>query len=97
MIVKDAEVLGENGSMRPIIAPTSARAQRADIKKKSHEEAFAALARAVQKAIQSGKAGEMLQSMNKDSAGDFQNLSHGYREWAQLQKALKTNDASIDD
>lgn len=72
-----------------------ARVLAAERKKKSHEEAFNALARAVQKAIHSGKANEMLQSMNKDSAGDFQNLSHGYREWSQLQKALKTNDASM--
>jgi hypothetical protein len=72
-----------------------ARVLATDRKKKSHEEAFAALARAVQVAIHSGKASEMLQNLNKDSAGDFQNLSHGYREWAQLQKALKTNDASM--
>ncbi len=72
-----------------------ARVLATDRKKKSHEEAFAALTRAVQKAIYSGKAGEMLQNMNKDSAGDFQNLSHGYREWAQLQKALRTNDATM--
>jgi len=72
-----------------------ARVLAMDRKKKSHGEAFAALARAVQVAIHSGKATEMLQNMNKDSAGDFQNLSHGYREWAQLQKALKTNDASV--
>ncbi|HSE32950.1 MAG TPA: hypothetical protein VLA93_15365 [Pyrinomonadaceae bacterium] len=72
-----------------------ARVLAAERKKKSHEEAFAALARAAEKAIHNGKASEMLQNMNKDSAGDFQNLSHGYREWVQLQKALKTNDASM--
>jgi hypothetical protein len=59
------------------------------------KEAFAALSRAAQKAIHGGKASEMLQSMNKDSGGDFQSLSHGSREWTQVQKALKTNDASI--
>jgi hypothetical protein len=69
-----------------------ARVLAAERKKK---EAFAALTRAAQKAIHSGKSSEMLQNMNKDSAGDFQNLSRGYREWVQVQKALKTNDASI--
>jgi hypothetical protein len=72
-----------------------ARVLAMDRKKKSNEEAFSALARAVQVAIRSGKASEMLQNLSKDSAGDFQNLSHGYREWTQLQKALKTNDASM--
>jgi len=69
-----------------------ARVLAAGRKKK---EAFAALSRAAQKAIQGGKASEMLQSMNKDSGGDFQSLSHGSREWTQVQKALKTNDASM--
>lgn len=58
-------------------------------------EAFSALARAAQKAINKGKAGEMLQSLKSDSVGDFEQLSHGNREWAQLQKALKTKDASV--
>jgi hypothetical protein len=65
-----------------------------DHEKNFHEKAFAALARAAQKAISKGKAGEMLQSLNDDSDGDFQKLSHGHREWVQLQKALKRNDAS---
>ena len=65
-----------------------------DHKKNFHEEAFAALARAAQKAINSGKSSEMLQSLNKDSDGDFQKLSHGHREWSQLQKALKSRNAS---
>lgn len=63
-------------------------------KKNFREEAFTALARAAQKAIHSGKAREMLQNLNKDSDGDFQKLSHGHREWVQLQKALKNKDAS---
>jgi hypothetical protein len=64
-------------------------------KKNFREEAFTALARAAQKAIHSGKAREMLQNLNKDSEGDFQKLSHGNREWAQLQKALKSKDVSV--
>ena len=60
-----------------------------------HKEAFAALARAAQKAINTGKAVEMLQSLNKDRDGDFQKLAHGHREWAQLEKALKDKNASV--
>jgi len=65
-----------------------------DHAKNFHEEAFAALARAAQKAISKGKAGEMLESLNNDSDGDFHKLSHGHREWTQLQRALKRNDVS---
>lgn len=64
-------------------------------KKDTHVKAFAALARAAQKAINSGKSREMLQSLNRDSNGDFQTLSHGHREWEQLQKALKNKDTSV--
>lgn len=64
-------------------------------KRNFREEAFSALARAAQKAIHSGKAREMLQNLNKDSEGDFQKISHGNREWAQLQKALKSKDVSV--
>ena len=64
-------------------------------KKNFREEAFAALTRAAQKAIHSGKAGEMLEHLKKDGDGDFQKLSHGRREWAQLQKALKSKDVSV--
>ena len=65
-----------------------------DHEKNFHGEAFVALARAAQKAISKGKAGEMLQSLNDDSDGAFQKLSHGHREWTQLQRALKRNDVS---
>jgi len=64
-----------------------------DHKKNFQEDAFAALARAAQKAINSGKSSEMLQSLNRDGDGDFQKLSHG-REWSQLQRALKSRNAS---
>ena len=66
-----------------------------DHKKNYHLEAFAALARAAQRAINSGKSSEMLQSLNKDSDGDFQKLSHGHPEWMQLQKALKSKNAGV--
>jgi hypothetical protein len=67
----------------------------ADPNKDLHEEAFAALNRAAQKAISKGQAGEMLRNLANDSAGDFQKLSRGHREWTQLQKALKRNDAGM--
>jgi hypothetical protein len=67
----------------------------AERKKNFREEAFAALTRAAQKAIHNGKAGEMLEHLKKDGDGDFQKLSHGRREWAQLQKALKSKDVSV--
>jgi hypothetical protein len=63
--------------------------------KNSQVEAFAALTRAAQKAINKGKAIEMLQSLRTDSQGDFQKLSHGHREWTQLQKALRSKDMSV--
>ena len=59
------------------------------------EAAFAALSRAAQKAINKGKANEMLRSLNSDRGGDFQQLSRGHREWTQLQRALKRNDATV--
>lgn len=65
------------------------------LKKNFRDEAFAALARAAQKAIDSGKSVEMLQNLNKDKDGDFQKLSHERREWSQLQKALKSKDVSV--
>jgi hypothetical protein len=58
-------------------------------------EAFSALARAAQKAIHKGKATEMLLNLKADGSGDFQQLAKGSREWAQLQKALKSKDVSV--
>jgi hypothetical protein len=63
-------------------------------KRNFHKEAFNDLTRAAQKAISKGKANEMLQSLNKDRDGDFQELSHGRREWTNLQKALKNKNLS---
>ncbi len=60
----------------------------------SHREAFAALSLAAEKAINSGKAYEMLDSLEADKNGDFRKLSHGHREWRQLQEALKNKDKS---
>jgi len=72
-----------------------ARVAAMDHKRDFHQEAFAALSRAATKAIHSGKASEMLENLNKDKNGDFQKLSHGHREWSQIQKALEREDPSV--
>jgi len=61
----------------------------------SHDEAFAALSRAAGKAISAGKTQEMLKSLEQDKAGDFHKLSHGHREWTQLQEALRSKDTKV--
>ena len=55
----------------------------------SHHEAFAALAAAAEKAMDNGKAQEMLDSLNADGPGDFYKLSRGHSEWRTLQEALQ--------
>jgi hypothetical protein len=62
---------------------------------RSYGKAFLALNRAAHKAINAGKSREMLQSLVKDSEGDFQALTHGHPEWDQLQKALKSRNPSV--
>ena len=61
----------------------------------SHDQAFSALSLAAEKAINTGKAHEMLHGLEADKAGDFQKLSHGHHEWKELAKALKNKDASL--
>ncbi|MGH9883351.1 MAG: DUF7577 domain-containing protein [Pyrinomonadaceae bacterium] len=61
----------------------------------SHDEAFAALSLAAKKAINTGKAREMLDSLVADKRGDFYKLSHVHREWTQLEEALKKKDKSL--
>lgn len=63
--------------------------------KNSRDAAFAALSLAAGKAIKTGKAPEMLESLKRDSNGDFQKLARGRREWVQLQEALKTKDPKV--
>ncbi len=60
----------------------------------SHDEAFAVLSLAAEKAINTGKAHEMLNGLEADKAGDFHKLSHGHHEWTQLEEALKSKDKS---
>jgi hypothetical protein len=62
----------------------------------SHSEAaFKALTAAAEKAIQSGKAGEMLSGLEEDKTGDFSKLSQGRSEWSRLVAALKRKDTSL--
>jgi hypothetical protein len=61
----------------------------------SHHEAFVALLLAARKAIENGKADEMLSSLMADKGGDFYKLSRGHGEWRQLEEALKNKDKSM--
>jgi len=58
----------------------------------SHHEAFGALALAAERAIDSGKAQEMLDSLLADKDGDFYKLSRGHHEWQALEEALRSKD-----
>jgi hypothetical protein len=58
----------------------------------THHEAFGALALAAEKAIDKGKAQEMLDSLMADKDGDFYKLSHGHHEWQALEEALRSKD-----
>jgi hypothetical protein len=60
----------------------------------SHDEAFAALTAAAEKAIDNGKAQEMLDSLLADQDGDFWKPAHGHREWHTLVEALEKQDKS---
>ena len=58
----------------------------------SHHEAFSALSLAAGKAIDNGKAQEMLDGMIADKDGDFYKLSRGHHEWEALEEALRNKD-----
>jgi Double zinc ribbon len=58
----------------------------------SHHEAFAALALAAAKAIDSGQAQEMLDNLKADADGDFWKPAHGHHEWHELLEALAAKD-----
>jgi hypothetical protein len=58
----------------------------------SHHEAFNALADAAEKAIDSGKAQEMLDNLLTDKNGDFWKLARGHHEWHELMEALTNKD-----
>ncbi|HET6973789.1 MAG TPA: hypothetical protein VFH96_07160 [Pyrinomonadaceae bacterium] len=61
----------------------------------SQSEAFKALTTAAQKAISTGKAGEMLNGLESDKSGDFSRISQGRFEWSRLVAALKRKDTSL--
>ena len=62
----------------------------------SHDSAaLKALNAAAEKAIQTGKAGEMLNGLESDKAGDFSKIAQGRFEWARLVAALKRKDTSL--
>jgi hypothetical protein len=58
----------------------------------SHHEAFSALSVAAEKAIDNGKAREMLDSLMADKDGDFYKVSRGHHEWQALVQALSNKD-----
>jgi hypothetical protein len=57
-----------------------------------HRDAFAVLFLAAAKAIENGRADEMLSNLETDKFGDFHKLAHGHDEWARLEQALKDKD-----
>ncbi|HEX5885571.1 MAG TPA: hypothetical protein VFY67_13600, partial [Pyrinomonadaceae bacterium] len=61
----------------------------------SRNAAFKALNAAAEKAINTGKANEMLNGLESDKAGDFSQLSQGRYEWGRLVAALKRKDPSL--
>ena len=58
----------------------------------SHHEAFETLALAAERAIDTGKAQQMLDSLNADEENDFYKLSRGHREWQTIKEALLNKD-----
>ncbi|MEP6742652.1 MAG: zinc ribbon domain-containing protein [bacterium] len=58
----------------------------------SHHEAFEPLFRAAEKAIDSGKEQEMLDSLTTDKDDDFYKLSRGHHEWEVLEQGLRNKD-----
>ena len=60
----------------------------------SHHEAFEAIFLAGARAIDNGKASEMLNDLLNDKDGDFYKMSRGHREWTTLEEALRNKDKS---
>ena len=61
----------------------------------SHHEAFEAIFLAGAKAIDNGKAQEMLNDLMSDKEGDFYKMSRGHHEWSTLEAALRNKDKSL--
>ena len=73
---------------------TYERAKIANVGSHAHKEAYRVLFHAGQKAIDGGKAADMLRDLEKDSDREFFELAHGHGEWNTLMEALKTNNRS---
>jgi serine/threonine protein kinase len=73
---------------------TYERAKIANVGSHAHRAAFALLFLAGQKAIDAGKAAEMLKVLDSDSDRDFYQLARGHSEWKTLEEALTTNNKS---
>lgn len=72
-------------------AKLAAKGKRAS----SRTEAFKALKVAATKAINTGKANEMLSGLESDKTGDFNELAQGREKWSRLVAALKRRDTSL--
>lgn len=59
---------------------------------RTHDDAFRALFIAGEKALDAGKAADMLSSLLRDEDADFKRLSKGHKDWDTLVKALKSGD-----
>ena len=64
-------------------------------RKSARSEAFKALNVAAEKAINTGKANEMLSGLESDKSKEFSELSQGRYEWVRLVAALKRKDTSL--
>jgi serine/threonine protein kinase len=65
---------------------------RSSVSRPGHGETFNLLFQAGQKAIDNGKANEMLSDLIRDKDADFYRLSRGHSEWNVLLEALRNSD-----
>jgi serine/threonine protein kinase len=65
---------------------------RSRVSQPGHGETFNLLFQAGQKAIDNGKAKEMLSDLMRDKDGEFYRLSRGHSQWNVLLEALTNND-----
>jgi hypothetical protein len=66
---------------------------RSSVSRPGHGETFNLLFQAGQKAIDNGKANEMLSDLTRDKDADFYRLSKGHSEWNVLLEALRNSDS----
>ncbi len=65
---------------------------KSSVSRPGHGETFNLLFQAGQKAIDNGKANEMLSDLMRDKDADFYRLSRGHSEWNVLLEALRNGD-----